>query len=87
MVKKSAFLSESNVEYAETYISADYSEVKLAEATEGFSWIEMLREGKESLQAPWLGFTGFFTIATMLTLLVFIGEAVRDALDPRKTFR
>jgi microcin C transport system permease protein len=47
---------------------------------------EMLREGKESLQAPWLGFTGFFTIAIMLTLLVFIGEAVRDAFDPRKTF-
>ena len=47
---------------------------------------ELLKEGKESLQAPWLGFTGFFTIAGMLTLLVFIGEAVRDALDPRKTF-
>ncbi|MHB1206393.1 MAG: ABC transporter permease [Rhodospirillaceae bacterium] len=47
---------------------------------------ELLKEGKESLQAPWLGFTGFFTIAGMLTLLVFVGEAVRDALDPRKTF-
>jgi microcin C transport system permease protein len=47
---------------------------------------ELLRQGKENQQAPWLGFTGFFTIAGMLTLLVFVGEAVRDALDPRKTF-
>lgn len=47
---------------------------------------ELLRQGKENLQSPWLGFTGFFTIAGMLSLLVFIGEAVRDALDPRKTF-
>jgi microcin C transport system permease protein len=48
---------------------------------------ELLRQGKENLQAPWLGFTGFFAIAGMLTLLVFVGEAMRDALDPRKTFR
>ena len=47
---------------------------------------ELLKQGKENLQAPWLGFTGFFAIAGMLTLLVFVGEAVRDALDPRKTF-
>jgi microcin C transport system permease protein len=47
---------------------------------------ELLRQGKENLQAPWLGFTGFLTIAGMLTLLVFVGEAVRDSLDPRKTF-
>lgn len=47
---------------------------------------ELMRQGKENLQAPWLGLTGFFTIAGMLTLLVFVGEAVRDALDPRKTF-
>jgi len=47
---------------------------------------ELLRQGKENLQAPWLGFTGFFAIAGMLTLLVFVGEAVRDALDPRRTF-
>ncbi len=47
---------------------------------------ELLRQGKENLQAPWLGFTGFFAIAGMLTLLVFLGEAVRDALDPRRTF-
>jgi microcin C transport system permease protein len=39
------------------------------------------------VQAPWLGFTGFFSIAFMLSLLIFIGEAVRDAFDPRKTFR
>ncbi|MBK1663452.1 ABC transporter permease [Rhodospirillum rubrum] len=45
---------------------------------------ELLRVGKENLQAPWLGFTGFIVLAAMLTLLVFIGEAVRDAFDPRK---
>jgi microcin C transport system permease protein len=38
------------------------------------------------LQAPWLGITGFFTVAILLTLLIFIGEAIRDAFDPRKTF-
>ncbi len=47
---------------------------------------ELLRQGKENLQAPWLGLTGFFVIAGMLTLLIFVGEAIRDALDPRKTF-
>ena len=36
---------------------------------------------------PWLGLAGFFSIAFMLSLLIFIGEAVRDAFDPRKTFR
>ena len=46
---------------------------------------ELLAQGKNNLQAPWLGLTGFFTIAIMMTLLVFIGEAVRDAFDPRKT--
>jgi len=45
---------------------------------------ELLLQGKNNLQAPWLAFTGFFVIAIMLTLLVFIGEAVRDAFDPRK---
>ena len=44
---------------------------------------ELLAQGKANLQAPWLGFTGFFVIATLLTLLIFIGEAVRDAFDPR----
>jgi microcin C transport system permease protein len=47
---------------------------------------ELLREGKENLQAPWIAITGFFTVAFTLTIMVFIGEAVRDALDPRKTF-
>ena len=46
---------------------------------------ELLLEGKSNLQAPWLGLTGFFVIAIMLSLLIFIGEAVRDAFDPRKT--
>jgi microcin C transport system permease protein len=48
---------------------------------------EMLSQGKANLQAPWLGLTGFFTVAIMLSLLIFIGEAVRDAFDPRKMFR
>ncbi|HMB10924.1 ABC transporter permease [Saliniramus sp.] len=47
---------------------------------------ELLAQGKANLQAPWLGLTGFFIIALMLSLLIFIGEAVRDAFDPRKTF-
>lgn len=46
---------------------------------------DLLQQGKENLQAPWLGITGFLTLAVMLSLLVFIGEAVRDAFDPRKT--
>lgn len=46
---------------------------------------EMLNQGKANLQAPWLGLTAFFTLGTMLVLLVFAGEAVRDAFDPRKT--
>jgi microcin C transport system permease protein len=48
---------------------------------------EILNQGKSNLQAPWLGLTGFFVLAIMLTLLVFVGEAVRDAFDPRKVFR
>jgi microcin C transport system permease protein len=47
---------------------------------------ELLAQGKNNLQAPWLGFSGFAVMAVMLSLLVFIGEAVRDAFDPRKTF-
>ncbi len=48
---------------------------------------EMLNQGKNNLQAPWLGITGFVVIGLMLSLLVFIGEAVRDAFDPRKLFQ
>jgi microcin C transport system permease protein len=48
---------------------------------------ELLAQGKNNLQAPWLGISGFAVMAVMLSLLVFIGEAVRDAFDPRKTFR
>jgi microcin C transport system permease protein len=46
----------------------------------------LLAQGKANIQAPWLGITGFFTVAIMLSLLIFVGEAVRDAFDPRKTF-
>ncbi len=48
---------------------------------------EILAQGKANLQAPWLGITGFVVLAVMLSLLVFIGEAVRDAFDPRKVLR
>jgi microcin C transport system permease protein len=47
---------------------------------------ELLSQGKANVQAPWLGLTGFFAVAAMLSLLIFIGEAVRDAFDARKTF-
>ena len=46
---------------------------------------ELLAQGKNNLQAPWIGFTAFISLAVMLSLLTFIGEAVRDAFDPRKT--
>lgn len=48
---------------------------------------ELASQGKNNLQAPWLGITSFVVIGLMLSLLVFAGEAVRDAFDPRKTFR
>lgn len=48
---------------------------------------ELLSQGKNNLQAPWLGMTAFFSVAVMLSLLTFIGEAVRDAFDPRKIFK
>ncbi|MBX6374888.1 MAG: ABC transporter permease [Acetobacteraceae bacterium] len=45
---------------------------------------ELVNQGKNNLQAPWLAFTAFIVLGTMLSLLTFIGEAVRDAFDPRK---
>ncbi|MFZ1105485.1 MAG: ABC transporter permease [Hyphomicrobiaceae bacterium] len=48
---------------------------------------ELLAQGKANLHAPWLGLAAFVSIAGLLTLLIFIGEAARDALDPRKTFK
>lgn len=48
---------------------------------------ELALQAKQNLQAPWLGFTAFFSFAIMLSLLVFIFEGIRDAFDPRKTFR
>jgi len=47
---------------------------------------EMVNQGRNNLQAPWLGVTSFLTLGLMLGLLVFVGEAIRDSLDPRKTF-
>ncbi len=48
---------------------------------------ELLNEGKANVGAWWLGLSGFFTVAIMLSLLIFIGEAVRDAFDPRKVLQ
>jgi microcin C transport system permease protein len=48
---------------------------------------ELLAQGKANPQAPWLGVSGFMVLAVMLSLLIFIGEAVRDAFDPRKSYR
>ena len=47
---------------------------------------ELLAQGKANLQAPWLALTGFVVVSLLLSLLIFIGEAVRDAFDPRKLF-
>jgi microcin C transport system permease protein len=48
---------------------------------------ELTLQAKQNLQAPWLGFSAFFTLAIILSLLVFVFEGVRDAFDPRKTFQ
>ena len=48
---------------------------------------ELLKQAQRNLNAPWLGISGFVVISLMLSLLVFVGEATRDAFDPRKTFR
>ena len=45
---------------------------------------ELVSQGKNNLQAPWLGITAFVVLGLLLTLLIFIGEAARDAFDPRK---
>jgi microcin C transport system permease protein len=45
---------------------------------------EMLAQGKNNLHAPWLGVTSFMAVATLLSLLIFVGEGVRDAFDPKK---
>lgn len=46
----------------------------------------LLAQGKANIQAPWLGFTAFFIVGFMLTTLIFVGEGVRDAFDPRKAY-
>lgn len=48
---------------------------------------ELLLQGKQHLEAPWLGISGFIATSLILSLAIFIGEAVRDALDPRKAFK
>lgn len=48
---------------------------------------ELLAQGKANIQAPWLGFTAFGSLGGILMLLVFIGEGIRDAFDPRNVLR
>src|SRR5207237_2865054 len=48
---------------------------------------ELLSQGKSNVQAPWPGFSGFFSVGIMLSSLIFIVDAARDAFDPRQTFR
>jgi microcin C transport system permease protein len=45
---------------------------------------ELVAQSRSNLQAPWLGFTAFFVLGGVLTLLIFVGEAVRDSFDPRR---
>ncbi len=45
---------------------------------------ELLAQGKNNLNAPWLALSGFFSLAIVLSLLIYIGEATRDAFDPRR---
>jgi microcin C transport system permease protein len=46
---------------------------------------ELLAQGKANIQAPWLGLSAFFVIGILMALLVFIGEGIRDAFDPRQS--
>ncbi len=48
---------------------------------------DLVRQGKDNLQAPWIGISAFVVLSTLLTLLIFIGEGVRDVLDTRKVRR
>lgn len=68
-----------------TLTSLDYLGFGLPPGTASLG--ELLKQGQRNLNAPWLGLTGFMVMAIMLSLLIFIGEATRDAFDPRKTFR
>ena len=43
---------------------------------------DLIRQGKENLQAPWIGITAFVSMTVILSLLLFIGEGIRDAFDP-----
>ena len=48
---------------------------------------ELVAQGKNNLSSPWLGLSAFFTLSILLSLLVFIGEAARDAFDPANSNR
>ena len=65
-------------------VSGSWSNGWTVSYVDGGATVELLNQGKNNLHAPWLGITGFITIGITLTLLVFIGEAFRDAFDPRK---
>ena len=68
-----------------TLTSLDYLGFGLPPGTASLG--ELLKQAQSNLNAPWLGISGFVVISLMLSLLVFVGEATRDAFDPRKAFR
>ncbi|MDH5750428.1 MAG: ABC transporter permease [Rhodospirillales bacterium] len=82
MVSTITFLPFITVASVTTLTSLDFLGFGLPPGSPSLG--NLLNQAKDNLQAPWLGFTAFFVIAIMLSLLVFIGEAVRDAFDPRK---
>ena len=67
-----------------TLVSLDFVGFGLASGSPSLG--ELVAQGKANVQAPWLGITAFVTLGSVLTLLVFIGEGVRDAFDPRKNY-
>jgi microcin C transport system permease protein len=69
----------------ETLVSLDFLGFGLPPGSPSLG--ELVNQGKSNLQAPWLGITAFAVTGLLLILVVFIGEAVRDAFDPRKIFR
>jgi len=66
-----------------TLVSLDYLGFGLPPGSASLG--ELIAQGKANLHAEWIAFTGFFVLAGTLALSMFVGEGVRDALDPRKT--
>ena len=77
----------TQVQLVERYLVAQGKTCLTTREPGGTSLGELLRQGQRNLNAPWLGISGFVVISLMLSLLIFVGEATRDAFDPRKTFK